>query len=61
MNQLIKLALTDADAMRLLGLGYYWGMGVTIDYKLSCQWYKKSADAGNQEARVFYDKSTKCN
>ncbi len=61
MTQLIELAHTDANAMRLLGIGYYWGKGVTIDYKLSCQWYKKSAEAGNQEAKVFYDKSTKCN
>ncbi len=60
MSQLAKLAITDADAMRLLGLGYYWGMGVAIDYELSCQWYKKSAEAGNQEAKVFYEKSTKC-
>ncbi|MDQ7091435.1 MAG: protein kinase [Methylococcales bacterium] len=61
MTELEPLAITNADAMRLLGLGYYWGMGVTIDYRLSCQWYKKSADAGNKEAKVFYDKSTKCN
>ena len=61
MAELAKLAFTDSDAMRLLGSGYYWGLGVTIDYPLGCEWYKKSAEAGNQKAKVFYDKSTKCN
>lgn len=58
---LTELAETgDADAMRLLGFGYYQGIGIKQDYKQGCQWYEQAADAGDQKAQELYEKSKHC-
>ena len=43
----------NADAQYNLGLMYYNGQGVKMDYKKAFYWFKKSAEQGNAQAQIL--------
>lgn len=42
----------DANAMRMLGAMYYYGLDVPPDRDKGLYWYRKAADAGSEVART---------
>jgi uncharacterized protein len=40
-----------ADAQHLLGLMYYMGRGVALDYKTALAWHRKAAEQGKADAQ----------
>ena len=48
----------NAEAQYLLGLSYYKGNGIKMDYKQAAEWYRKAAEQGHTDAQnalgVFY-------
>lgn len=45
----------DADAQVILGCCYYYGGGVTQDYKEAVKWFKLAYANGHTEAKQYLD------
>jgi TPR repeat protein len=55
-NRLSSFESLDGEAMFLLGASYAKGDGgIKQDYKLACQWFKKAAEAGEQNGKQYAD------
>jgi len=50
-NQLKKLALSDAKAQNELGTLYQTGQGVTQNYTKAAEYFEKAADQGRADAQ----------
>ena len=50
-----KAEAGDAVAQSNLGYRYYFGIGVTQDYKEAVKWYRKSAEHGYADAKKFLE------
>jgi len=42
----------DANAMRMLGAMYYYGLDVPLDRDRGLAWYRKAAERGSEVARA---------
>ena len=52
MKEIVPLAKAgNADAQHLLGLMYYMGRGVAIDYRAALAWHRKAAEQGQADAQ----------
>ena len=52
LKEIVPLAKAGhADAQHLLGLMYYMGRGVAIDYRAALAWHRKAADQGKADAQ----------
>lgn len=52
LKEIVPLAkVGDADAQHLLGLMYYMGRGVAIDYRAALAWHRKAAEQGQADAQ----------
>ena len=48
-----KAEMGDANAQTLMGIMYYNGHGVTIDYSKAADWFTKAADKGDAQAQYL--------
>ena len=52
LTEIVPLAKAgNADAQHLLGLMYYMGRGVAIDYRAALGWHRKAAEQGKADAQ----------
>lgn len=52
LKEIVPLAKAGhADAQHLLGLMYYMGRGVALDYKTALAWHRKAAEQGKADAQ----------
>lgn len=52
LKEIVPLAKSGhADAQHLLGLMYYMGRGVALDYKTALAWHRKAAEQGKADAQ----------
>lgn len=52
LKEIVPLAKAGhADAQHLLGLMYYMGRGVTIDYRAALAWHRRAAEQGKADAQ----------
>jgi len=55
-EELERLANTDKDAARTIGIHYYKGLGVKKDQKIAMKYLEKAAELGDAKSRSFISK-----